>query len=194
MTVKNPALATAWTRNFTQEVSKPIFLQIPSAIRPYALAVMIFLSSIGLMLAGQDTLLRHGIPWAMLSLIVIAITAVLFGAGPSFLVLVLSVILDTVIVPTVPPPHPVNQQTFTTMLLVRTILLFVCGAGIVLLGSRTRTLQEKFRRKYEVVKVLQSMILPSAFAEAPGYDLCAIHRPASEEDGVGGTDPEFSAS
>jgi len=73
----------------------------------------------------------------------------------------------------------------------RTILFVACGTATIYLTHRAQQMQKRAEQKREVVVALQSMILPDTLADAPGYDLCSLYRPARREEEVGGDFYDF---
>jgi sigma-B regulation protein RsbU (phosphoserine phosphatase) len=70
-------------------------------------------------------------------------------------------------------------------------LFIACGAAAIWLVDRVRLMQGRAETRREVVMALQSMSLPTALAQAVGYDLCGLCKPAHEEEEVGGDFYDF---
>ena len=87
----------------TPRIPKPASAAFRPGLRPnllpYLFPVGLFAAANGLMYVGDSTLLRHGFPWALVSLLVVAAAGSLWGVRPAILVLALSVLFGDLIVP-----------------------------------------------------------------------------------------------
>ncbi len=156
------------------------------SLRPYLLAVLLFLGASGLMYVGDTVLLNFGFPWALVSLLVIAATASLWGARPAIVVLVLSALFGELIVPDLHIAYLYGHDLSWHVRVVRMLLFIACGAATVWLTFQARRMQEQAERRRGVVETLQRMISPERLSGVPGYDISGIYRPARHEDEVGG--------
>jgi hypothetical protein len=160
-------------------------------LAPYLLAVFLFAVTSGFMYLGDTFLLPFGFPWALVSLLIVAAVASLWGAGPALLVLVLSALFGDLIVPDLHISYFYGHDLSWHIRLVRMLLFGACGTSVVWLTHRTRLMQASAERRREVVTALQSMILPEKLADAPGYDLFGVYKPARHEEEVGGDFYDF---
>ena len=177
--------AQPWAQALASEATKPLFPLIPPGVRPYLFAATLFAAASALLYVGDAALLRYGLPWTLVSLLVIVAAANLFGTRPALLVLALSALFGLLMVPHLAPP-PVSPTPLAHVLVVRTALFVACGATTVWLTHQARRAQQRAEQRREVVTALQSMILPDMLAEAPGYDLGGLYKPARYEEEVGG--------
>ncbi len=153
---------------------------------PYLFSVGLFAAASGLMYAGDSTLLRHGLPWALVSLLVVAAAGSLWGVRPAVLVLALSALFGDLIVPDLHISYFYGHDPSWHVRATRLILFVACGAATIWLTYRAQLMQERAERERGVVAALQSMILPERLANAPGYDLFGVYKPARHEEAVGG--------
>jgi len=79
---------------------------------PYLFSVGLFAAASGLMYVGDSTLLRHGFPWALVSLLVVAAAGSLWGVRPAILVLALSVLFGDLIVPQQADKHAASSRPY----------------------------------------------------------------------------------
>lgn len=157
-----------------------------AAARPYVLAVLSFAVASGLMYLGDALLLPYGFPWALVSLLVVAATASLWGARPALVVLALAAVFGEMIVPDLHIAYLYGPHLTWHVRVVRTLLFVSCGAATVWLTFQTRRMQEQAERRRSVVETLQRMISPERLADVPGFDVAGVYRPARHEDEVGG--------
>lgn len=157
-----------------------------ASVRPYLLAVLLFLGASGLMYLGDSQLLQFGFPWALVSLLVIAATASLWGGRPALLVLALSALFGELIVPDLHIAYLYGHDLSGHVRVVRMLLFVACGAATVWLTFQARRMQEQAERRRGVVETLQRMISPDRLAAVPGYDISGVYRPARHEEEVGG--------
>ena len=193
MSKSRSAQAAQWMQVLAKEVSRPVFSSLPPTIRPYLMAALLFAVAGSIMYIGDAALLRYGLPWSLVSLLVIVGTANLWGVRPAVLVLVLSAIYEVAVVPYVLPPLHVRHEIPWHVFTIRTLLFVVCGSATIWLTYRARLMQETAERRREVVTSLQSMVLPSTLADAPGYEIGGLYKPANREEEVGGDFYDFYA-
>ena len=192
MPISKPAQAAPWTQALAREAARPVFPRLPPGVRPFLLAVLLFGIVSALMYVGNAALLHSGLPWGLVSVLVVVAVANLWGVRPAVLVLALSAIYGVAVIPRLSPlPSPSSQPPSWPALAVRTAVFLVCGAATIWLTRRAHQMHEKAERRREVVAALQSMILPDTLAAAPGYDLCSLYRPAHHEEEVGGDFYDF---
>ena len=180
MVTSKAAQAPSWA----QPLARPVFPNIPRAARPYLAALLLFAAISTLMSAGDAALLRHGLAWPPVALLLVAATTALWGIRPALLVLLLCIGYGAAAMrlePLLPPAHLAGPVA-----VMRTALFAACGAAAIGLVSRARTMQSRAETQREVVAALQSMSLPTALARATGYDLCGLYKPANAEEEVGG--------
>ena len=157
-----------------------------TGVRPYLLAVLLFIGAAGLMYLGEAHFLTSGFPWALVSLLVVAAAASLWGTRPALVVLILSALFVELIVPDLHLAY-LNSPPLSWHALVFRMLLFVaCGAATIWLTYQARRMQEQAERRRSVVETLQRMISPDRLAAVPGYDVSGVYRPARFEEEVGG--------
>ncbi len=187
----NKAVRTApWRQTLAREAARPVFLRIPQAIRPYLLALLLFIAAGALMSAGDAAAMRYGFSWPLVALLLVAATAGLWGARPAVLILVLSIVYGIAAAPRFQSPFLHTPLTWP-MLGVRAVLFTACAAAAVWLIDRVRLMQGRAETRREVVLALQSMHLPTQLAHATGYDLSGLYKPAQEEEEVGGDFYDF---
>ena len=176
-----------WALTLAREAVRPIFPRLPFGLRPYLLAMTLFIGTGTLLLIGLASVPHFGLAWALIALLVIAMTASMWGVRPALL----SLFLFTIFGMTAGAPR-LSPQTDTLLMQVLRPLLFAgCGAAAIRLVAWARRMQGKAETKREVVEALQSVLLPTALAEAAGYDLCGLSKPAHEEEEVGGDFYDF---
>lgn len=179
--------APPWAQTLAREAARPIFPKIPPSLRPYLLALTLFGATSVLLFLGLASVPHFGLAWALIALLVIAMTASLWGVRPALL----SLLLFTIFGMTAAAPR-LSPQTDTLLMQVLRPLLFAgCGAAAVRLIAWARRMQNRAETKRDVVEALQSVLLPTALAEAAGYDLCGLSKPAQEEEEVGGDFYDF---
>lgn len=179
-----------WTRAVTREISRPVFPKLSPAFRPYLLALTLFAAAATVLSVGDAAMQRLGLSWPLVSLLVVAVSASLWGVRPALLILALSAGYGFVAYMHLQPSlfhAPLTWQTA----LVRVALFAACGGAATGLIDRTRRLHGKAETRREVVEALQSMTLPTALAHAVGYDLSGLHKPARAEEEVGGDFYDF---
>ena len=185
------ASAVPWQQALAQETARPVFPRLPQAGRPYLLALLLFAGAATLTSAGDAALLRYGLSWPLVALLVVAAAASLWGVRPALLVLVLSVAYGTVVRLQIPISR--TPPTWQGMV-IRMALFAVCGAAAIWLVNRAKVMQGKAETRREVVMALQSAYLPTELAHASGYDLSGLYKPAREEEEVGGDFYDFYPS
>lgn len=179
----------AQTSSWAQALARPVFPNIPPAARPYLAALLLFAAVSTLMSAGDAVLLRHGLVWPPVALLLVAATAALWGVRPALLVLLLCVGYGAAAMrlePLLPPAMLAGPAA-----LVRTALFAGCGAAAIGLVGQAQKMRSRAETQREVVAALQSMSLPAALARATGYDLCGLYKPANAEEEVGGDFYDF---
>ena len=187
---QTPVSQTApWARAVTREISRPVFPELLPAFRPYLLALILFAAAATALSVGDAAMQRLGLSWPLVSLLVVAASASLWGVRPALLVLVLSAGYGVTYLHLQPAllHAPLTWQTA----LVRVALFAACGGAATGLIDRTRRLHVKAETRRGVVEALQSMTLPTALAHAVGYDLSGLHKPARAEEEVGGDFYDF---
>ena len=155
-------------------------------MRPYALSLVLFAASSALMYAGDSALLKYGFPWALVSLLIVAAVATLWGTRPAILVLVLSASFGDLIVPDLHISYFYGHDPSWRIRATRMVLFVACGAATVGLTYRARNMQARAERRRDVVTALQGMIQPETLAAVPGYDRCGLYKPSHHEEEVGG--------
>lgn len=181
-----------WAQAVKREIAQPVFPKLPTRARPYVLALTLFATACALMYVGNAALLRFGLPWALVSLLLVVAAANLWGVRAAGLVLALSIVYGAAVIPhLLPLPVSADHIPPDRVLAVRSVLFALCGGATIWLTDRARQMQEKAEYRREVVAALQSMILPDALALVPGYDLCGLYRPARHDDEVGGDFYDF---
>ncbi len=179
--------APLWAQTLAREAARPVFLRLPSALRLYLLALTLFLASGTLLFLGLALVPHFGLAWALIALLVIAVTARLWGVRPA----ALSLVLFTVFGMTAAAPRLSPQTDTLFMQVLRPLLFAGCGAAAVGIISWAQRMQDRAETRREVVQALQSMTLPTALAHAVGYDLSGFCKPAHREEEVGGDFYDF---
>ena len=105
MWIGKTAPAPTWAQALAREMTRPAFARLPAGVRPYLLATVLFAAASAAMGAGHAALLRDGLPWALVSVLVVAAAAGLWGSRPALLVLALSALF------TGPPSSPRGPGT-----------------------------------------------------------------------------------
>ncbi len=180
-------IAPLWAQTLAREAARPVFPKIPTALRPYLLALMLFLIASTLLTIGLISVPHFGLAWALIALLVIAMTAGLWGMRPA----ALSLGLFTVFGMTVVAHIQALPKDTLFMQVLRPLLFAGCGAAAVGLIAWARRMQRQAETRREVVQALQSMTLPTALAHAVGYDLSGCCKPAHREEEVGGDFYDF---
>ena len=160
-------------------------------LRPYLYSLVFLAAASALMYVADSALLRYAFPWALVSLLVVAAVASLWGAGPAALVLTLSALFGDLVVPDLHISYFYRHDPSWQISAVRLALFAACGTATIWLTHRSRLMQETAEHRREVVTSLQTMILPETLADAPGYDLDSVYRPARREEAVGGDFYDF---
>ena len=186
-----------WTQAVAQEVIKPVFPQIPKAVRTYLFATCLAVFTGALMFVDNAAMLRLGFSWGLFSLLVVVAAANLWGTRPAVLTLALSAAYGFFVVPRIAPPlfpptpHP---------LMLRTLLFIACGTATLVLTHRARRMKKKAdtmetwaKTRHAVVMALRETILPTAFANASGYQIAHCYKPLHTDEEVGGDFFDFYA-
>lgn len=191
MLISKSLPASLWSQTFAREVTRPVFPSLPSGIRPYLLATGLLAGVSALMYVGDSAMMRFGFSWALVSLLVVVISANLWGIRPALLVLALSALYGAVIVPHIQPAPTALPRLNDSVIIMRTALFLTCGAATVWLTYRAQLMQGKAETRREVVKALRSTLLPNTLAHAPGYNLSGVYKPLYDEEEVGGDFYDF---
>jgi hypothetical protein len=157
-----------------------------STWQPYASAVALLVAADALMFLGDRYLIHFGFPWALVSLLVIAATANIWGVRAALLVLVLSAVTGDIIVPDQHISYLSDEHFSWTIRIIRTILFGLCGGTLVVIAWQARVMRERAALRREVVQSLQRMVLPEKLVSVPGCDIAAHYRPSRQEEEVGG--------
>jgi hypothetical protein len=171
---------------FVRNVTAPVPLDRHGA-RPYLLAVALFACANVLLALADTTLLRYGLPWTLVSLLVVVASANLWGVRPALLVLALSALYWILY----PLPAAQPRVLSLDLLVMRAAVFVACGAATIWLTFHARHMQRTAERGREVIAALQSMILPESLPEVPGCELSGVYRPAHREEDVGGDFYDF---
>jgi hypothetical protein len=180
--VRNSASAGSWT-SFSWDITAPVFPQIPASVRPYVLALWLFAVTSGLMYIGDNALLRFGLPWALVSLLVVILSANIWGVGPAFVVLGLSVLFSLLTVPDRVELTAPNHTDVLRILLVRSVLFVACGVATVWLTFKARRMHDVAQKRRTM---LMSLRRPDSLPKVPGFDLYATYRAVQRDEDGGG--------
>jgi serine phosphatase RsbU (regulator of sigma subunit) len=163
--------------------------RLPSAdrLRPYIKSTLLALAADLVMLIGDRDVIRYAFPWPTVSLLVIAVSAVLWGTGPAILVIALSVLFGDIIAPDLHIAFfPSGYGLTWDAQIVRAAFFGLCGLTLVYFIQRSKTYSHQAEHRGEVVRTLQAMTIPDNLPIIPGWDLAGYYRPASQDDEVGG--------
>lgn len=143
------------------------------------------------MYLGDRYLVRISFPWALLSLLVVAGIADIYGTGPALLVLVVSALFADLLVPDLHISYFHNGAALWSTSPIRVLLFGICGVTIVFLAHQARAMREDSERRRAVVQALQSMVLPDALSAPDGYNIAGAYKPARIDEDVGGDFYDF---
>lgn len=161
------------------------------SLRSYAMALVWTVIADTIMYLGDRYLARTSFPWALLSLLLVAGVADIYGTGPSVLVLVLSALFADLIVPDLHISYFQSGVSLWSTSPIRVLLFAACGATIILLAHQARAMREDAERRRAVVQALQSMVLPEVLVAPDGYAVAGAYKPAKIDEDVGGDFYDF---
>src|SRR3569833_1328834 len=159
---------------------------LPSGAWPYVWSILLMLASSLFLWFGDQLTMRYALPWSLVSLIVVATSAVLWGVRPAVMVLVITAMFGDIVAPDLhisyfygqPAPAPIN--------LTRMLLYLICGATMVWLAHQARTMREKSEAKRLALHTMQALAAPARLADAPGWDVASLYLTARQDEEVGG--------
>jgi len=165
---------------------------LPTGIWPYVWSGLLMLGVSVFLWFGDHWTIRLALPWAMLSLLMVATSAVLWGIRPAVMVLVITGMFGDIVAPDLHISY-FYAQAPAHVLLTRMLLYMICGATMIWLAHQARTMRETTERKRLALQTMQALAAPEHLARAPGWDVASLYLPARVDEEVGGDFYDFFA-
>ncbi|MGO8674038.1 MAG: PP2C family protein-serine/threonine phosphatase [Capsulimonadaceae bacterium] len=144
-------------------------------------------------LALDQALGQVGFPWTAVSILLLCAVAVLLGVRPALVLLIVSDISRSLILPYIHARFLSQQPVPLEVHLIRAVVYALCGGAVIRLAHQAQTTRETGERKQDVLLALQTMVAPDRLASVRGWDVAALYQPARAEEEVGGDFYDFFA-
>jgi len=141
---------------------------------------------------GDHWTIRLALPWALISLLMVATSAVLWGIRPAILILVITGMFGDIVAPDLHISY-FYAKAPAHVLMTRMLLYLICGATMIWLAHQARTMRETTERKGLALQTMQALAAPEHLATAPGWDVASLYLPARADEEVGGDFYDFFA-
>jgi serine phosphatase RsbU (regulator of sigma subunit) len=125
-------------------------------------------------------------PWALSSLLAVAVASIYWGVGPAALLLLLMAVSADFLIPDLHVAIPGPHLAYSWMAAIRMALFVACGCAMIFLAHTRKRLAEQSAVKTDVVRSFQTMMLPQTIPAIPGYTIACHYQPAREDEEVGG--------
>ena len=166
---------------------------LPTGILPYLWSLTLMFGASAFLWVGDQMTLRYALPWGMISLLIVASSAVLWGVRPAALVLVITGLFGDVVAPDLHISYFLGQPAPWHVHMTRMLLYLICGSTMIWLAHQARTMRERTERKQLALQAMQALAAPAHLAKATGWDVASLYLPARQEEEVGGDFYDFFA-
>lgn len=172
-------------------VQATLFRLDAGQIRPYAYALLMTGGAGGLLRLADQVLVRYSLPWALISLLVVATAVGLCGVGPALMVLTITALFGDVIAPDLHISYFNGQVEPWSFHVIRMSLYMFCGVTIIVLAHQAETMRQKTERKRGALHAMQAMAAPTTLATVEGWQVASLYKPARADEEVGGDFYDF---
>jgi hypothetical protein len=188
MLIKNSIKESPRSPVFSWKLMDPGVRAVPRAARAYFPVIVLYGALSGLTYYTGSEFVKYGLSWELLFLPIIAVSATVWGFGPSILALVMSLALGVALsINSAGGYWPGANHTF----LIRIVAFSVYGLLTAWGASYCRRLRDNALSNQSIAKALESMMTPTAITPPPGYDLHGVYIPSQLQHSVGGNFYDF---